>query len=242
MFVPVRLCRHKAISIIVILTGTAATLADDLDVAHVRVNFNGVDEAHARAVARTVAAARAICIDKFAFDMPETIYVDVSAKADQSVRLFNDGVDRFSLSLRSAADLRKPATSGTFHLYGLCHEVGHLAMYRPIKGHSWLSTAGAEGWAHYLGSVLVDEVFAKEGIDLWPDNYDYRADGTRRLEEQLARPNVPDVAHGARLWRELATAVGPEKMPALFAAWGRVKIDPADPAATLRNELTKLDP
>jgi RNA polymerase sigma-70 factor (ECF subfamily) len=115
-------------------------------------------------------------------------------------------------------------------------------MYRPIKDHSWLSTAGAEGWAHYLGSVLVDEVFAQEGIDLWPDRYDYRADGTRRLDEQLAQPNIPDVARGARLWRELATAVGPEKLPALFAAWGRVKIDPADPAATLRSELTKLVP
>jgi RNA polymerase sigma-70 factor (ECF subfamily) len=115
-------------------------------------------------------------------------------------------------------------------------------MYRPIKDHAWLSTAGAEGWAHYLGSVLVDEVFAIEGIDLWPDTYDYRSDGTKRLDEQLARPNTSDVARGARLWRELAAAVGPEKMPALFAAWGRVKIDPADPAATLQSELTKLVP
>ncbi len=207
-----------------------------------RVSYDGIDERHARAIARVVEAARAIAAVKYGFEIPETIYVDVSTKADRPVRLFNDGVDRFSLSLRSQADLRKPAVSGAYHLYGLCHEVGHLAMYRPIKDHAWLSTAGAEGWAHYLGSVLVDEVHARDGIELWPDAYDYRADGTRRLDEQLARPNASDVVVGARLWRELATAVGPEKLPALFAAWGRVKINPADPVAALRSELTKLIP
>jgi RNA polymerase sigma-70 factor (ECF subfamily) len=242
MFLPASVLRQAALCLAATVTASMSASAAELELPHVHMTYDGIEEAHARAIARTVAAARTICADKCRFEMPETIHIDVSAKPEHSVRLFNDGVDRFSLSLRSERDLRKPSASGTFHLYGLCHEVGHLAMYRPIKDHSWLSTAGAEGWAHHLGSALVDEVFAKEGMNLWPDTYDYRLDGTKRLDEQLARPNASEVAHGARLWRDLASAVGPEKIPAIFAAWGRAKVDPSDPAATLRIELTMLVP
>jgi enamine deaminase RidA (YjgF/YER057c/UK114 family) len=223
----------------VLLIACRSSAAADLHLPHVRVTYEGIDEPNARALARTVESARAICADKYRFEMPEVIRLNVSTGPGQSVRLFNDGVDTFSLSLRSEADLRKPATSGIFHLYGLCHEVGHLAMYRPIKDRAWLSTPGAEGWAHYLGSALVDEVYANEGPDLWPDAYDYRADGTRRLDEQLGKADPPEVAHCARLWRELAQAIGPEKMPLLFAAWGRAKIDPADPVAGLKEEVAR---
>jgi hypothetical protein len=82
------------------------------------------------------------------------------------VRLFNDGQDRFVLSLTSVDQLQPPSKSGIFHVYGLCHELGHLAMYRVIKRHEWLSTAAAEGWAHSVGSRLVDCVFAAEGAQL----------------------------------------------------------------------------
>ncbi len=91
--------------------------AVEIELQHVRVSYDGIDERHARAIARVVEAARAIAAVKYGFEIPETIYVDVSTKADRPVRLFNDGVDRFSLSLRSQADLRKPAVSGAYHLY-----------------------------------------------------------------------------------------------------------------------------
>jgi RNA polymerase sigma-70 factor (ECF subfamily) len=229
-----------ALCLAAILAVCRSTGAAELELPHVRAAYDGINESHARALARTVEIARAICADKYGFEMPDAIRLNITAQAGQTVRLFNDGVDTFSLSLRSEADLRKPTVSGVFHLYGLCHEVGHLAMYRPIKDHGWLSTAGAEGWAHYLGSALVDEVYANEGIELWPEAYDYRTDGVLRLDEQLARPKPSDTARGARLWRELGRAIGPEKLPLLFAAWGRAKIDLADPAADLKKELEKV--
>ncbi|HWB07773.1 MAG TPA: hypothetical protein VG826_00915 [Pirellulales bacterium] len=229
-----------ALCLTALLSGGSSIEASEIELPHVLATYSGIDELHARGVARTVEIARAICSEKYGFEMPDTIRINITARSGQTIRLFNDGVDTFSLSLRSEADLCKPATSAVFHLYGLCHEVGHLAMYRPIKDHAWLSTAGAEGWAHYLGSVLVDEVYAKEGPKLWPDTYDYRADGVRRLDEQLAKPNASDVALGARLWRELAKTIGPEKMPLLFAAWGRATVDPADPDASLKEELRKV--
>jgi hypothetical protein len=228
------------ICLVVFLFQASPIRAGEVRLEHVQVTFDGIDEAYARAIARTVNAARRVCAAEFGYDMPAMIRVNISVKPTQKVRLFNDGVDTFSLSLRSEKDLQRPAASGVFQIYGLCHEVAHLAMYRPIKDHSWLSTAGAEGWAHYLGSVLVDEVHKREGDDLWPDRYDYRADGTRRLDDQLASPKVSEIAQAARQWRSLVRRVGAEKMPKAFSLWGQAKIDRADPAVALKDELAKV--
>jgi hypothetical protein len=229
-----------AICLIVFLFPARPLRTGEVKLEHVRVAFDGIDETYARAIARTVSAARQVCSDEFGYDMPAMIRINVSVKPTQKVRLFNDGDHTFSLSLRSEEDLKRPAASGTFQIYGLCHEVAHLAMYRPIKDHSWLSTAGAEGWAHYLGSVLVDDVFKREGGDLWPDRYDYRADGTRRLDDQLASPKVSEISQGARQWRNLVRLVGAEKMPHVFSLWGQAEIDRADPAVALKEELAKV--
>ena len=34
--------------------------------------------------------------------------------------------------------LAKPSTSGVFNLCGLCHELGHMAMYRVLKDRGWM--------------------------------------------------------------------------------------------------------
>jgi hypothetical protein len=215
----------------------AARGEETLSVDGVVVSYTGVSAEYARAIGRTVAAARKVAVGQFGFDMPETITVSVTLSPQGSVRLFNDGQDRFSLTVRSEDDLRRPSASGIFHLYGLCHEVGHLAMYRPIRDHSWMTTAAAEGWAHYLGSRIVDAVFAQEGEELWPDRYDYREDGIRRLERQLASPHPDDVATGAGLWKELVEIVGDRGVAPIFEAWGKAKPDSADPGEALSKAL-----
>lgn len=213
--------------------------AEEIEREHVRLEYNGISKEYAEAIATTVEAARAICESEFSYDMPKTIRVRVAAEAAGKTRLFNDGVDTFSLTVRQESNLKKPATSGVFHIYGLCHEVAHLAMYRPIKDHSWLSMPGAEGWAHYLGSELVDKVYAREGMKLWPDKYDYRADGTKRLATQLRSAKPSEVARGAQAWQQLVPLVGAKEMPGVFRDWGAAKIDPRDPAAALKPVLAK---
>jgi hypothetical protein len=192
--------------------------------------------AYKEAIRRTVAAAGAAAV-KLGYDMPPTITVRVYINARERPRLFNDGAADFSLTLRSEADLRKPASTGIFHIYGLCHEVAHLAMYRPITDREWMTNAAAEGWAHYLGSRLVDEVFAREGMDLWPDRYAYAEDGLARLTRQLTGAEPSPTVRGAGLWRDLVALVGDKGMVALFAAWGRVRVDPADPGAVLATAI-----
>jgi hypothetical protein len=204
---------------------------------HVQVTYSGVGEAYAIAIGRTAEAARSLAAGDFGFDMPDGLSIHVTCAADQRSRLWTDGRDHFELTVPSETDLRKPAESGIFHLYGMCHEVGHLAQYRLVAKHDWMTTAAAEGWAHYLGSRLVDAVYAREGGQLWPDAYDYRADGTARLKRQLAAATRDEVTSGAGLWMELAEIVGDKGIAPIFRAWGQVDPDPADPGPALGKAL-----
>src|SRR5262245_23503143 len=208
---------------------------------HVTVQYEGVPEEYAKAVARVVEAARAAA-DNDGFAIPKAIEVRARIDPAGAVQLFNDGQSYFFLSVRSEKGLRKPADSGTFHIYGLCHEVAHLAMYRVIADRRWMTTAAAEGWAHFLGSRLVDRVAEKEGAELWPDRYDYADDGTKRLKRQLTAKDVSPTVRGAALWQDLFELVGAEGMIAVFAAWGKAKVDPAEPGKALGEALTAAVP
>jgi hypothetical protein len=218
----------------------ALVSGSDAQTAHVQLSGKGVPADYQAAIAKTIEAARQICVERYGYDMPETIHVALNADPKGAVRLFNDGADRFSLSVKTDRDLKQPKQSGTFHIYGFCHETAHLAMYRPIKDHGWLSTAGAEGWAHWLGSSLVDAVYEKEGEKLWPDPYDYRADGTKRLTAQLSASKPSDVVQGAKLWGDLAGIIGEKAFPELFRAWGQVEVNPANPRESLEPALIQF--
>ncbi|MHC4744293.1 MAG: hypothetical protein ACYS8Z_20450 [Planctomycetota bacterium] len=208
------------------------------------VAYSGIEAKYAEAIARTAEAARAIAVRQFGFDMPETIKITVRCDLRQKVRLFNDGNDRLYLTVRAAEDLSKPSESGVFHIYGICHEIGHLAMYRIIRDHSWVTSDGAEGWAHYLGARIVDGVYTLKKEELWPDRYNYLADGTARVKKQLARPYPSGSLKAVRLWIELGGIVGDKGIVSVFKAWAGTDIDPADPGAAIRKSLlaVKADP
>ncbi len=208
---------------------------------HALVEYTGLEPSQAQAIATVVQATRQVAIERYGFDMPTTIHVRVHSQPGNKVRLFNDGHDRLDLSLRSPDQLRPPNESGIFHLYGLCHEVGHLAMYRAIPRHGWLNSDGAEGWAHFIGSEMVDGVYEVHGASAWCYPYEYLADGTARLDAQLAEDEPGDVAQAAAMWRELVRIIGPDHIAPLFTAWGKAQIDPVDPGAELRRILLDLN-
>jgi hypothetical protein len=208
---------------------------------HVVVSYDGIEEAQATAVAKVVESARGAAA-KLGFDMPAKITVSVSVRLAGGAGLFNDGDHSLFLTVRAAKDFRKPADSGVFHIYGLCHEVGHLAMYRTVRDHRWMTTAAAEGWAHYLGSRLVDVVYEAEGEAVWPDRYDYRADGTKRLQKQRDEARPTPTVRGAGLWADFADLVKDKGIVETFAAWGKARIDPADPGKVLGAALPDREP
>jgi RNA polymerase sigma-70 factor (ECF subfamily) len=170
------------------------------------------------------------------------LHCSVTAGPGQPARLHTDGNDRVFLSLPSADKLARPQKSGVFNLYGMCHELGHAAMYRVLKDRDWLSGAGAEGWAHYAGSVVVDRVYEVEGQKLWWDAYDYRADGTARLTKQLeAGKDADETTRAAGQWQALEKIIGKKEFPRVFAAWQAAKVDAAKPEA-VRTALEGLYP
>jgi len=215
--------------------GCAAETATD--VPGVELTHDGIGAVYAKAIARTVASARLAAMDEFGFSMPDRVNVTVRLDKNGKQTLFTDGSDHVTLVISSERQLLKPATSGIFNVYGFCHEVGHIAMYRLIPRHDWMTTAAAEGWAHYLGSRLLDSVHEKEGPALWPDSYDYLADGTQRLRRQLAARSTEEVARGAGKWQELAGLVGDKALAKLFKVWGSTSIAPTAPAVALKEAL-----
>ncbi len=218
--------------------GQEASAAEKVTkLAHVQVTATGLSDAYAKAIARTVEAARAVAIEQFGFDMPETIQVSVVASPTSATRLFNDGEDHINLTVPAEEKLLRPAVTGTFHLYGFCHEVGHMAMYRVIHQRRWLSSAGAEGWAHCAGSRILDAVYAREGEKLWPDSYNYLEDGMARLRKQLAAAKPDPTTQAAGLWLSLGELIGDKGFAPLFAAWAKMRLDESQPGIELRKAL-----
>src|SRR3954469_7124314 len=126
------LTRLTILSCLAVSTFASAAV---VEAPNAQVKYDGIDQKPAKAIAQTISAARKVYVDDFGFDMPQTIIASVSAKAGQPTRLYNDGLDRLKLSIPNAAMLDRPQKSGVFNLYGICHELGHLAMYRLLKEH-----------------------------------------------------------------------------------------------------------
>src|SRR5687768_14046857 len=114
---------------------------------HVAVHYDGITEPQARSLAVVAEAARTAAVARYGFDVPDTVTVNVDCKLGNTVRLFTDGHDTYTLSIRTPFDLSPPALCGIYNLYGMCHELGHVVMYRVVKDHRWMTGAAAEAWA-----------------------------------------------------------------------------------------------
>jgi hypothetical protein len=216
--------------------------ADDAVAPHVKVHYEGIDQAQADSIAQTLSAARQVYVDDFGFDMPETIQCRATCGPDQTTRLYNDGNDSVFLSLKSKDQLAPPNKTGVYNLYGMCHELGHMAMYRVLKDRDWLTGSASEGWAHFAGSVVVDRVYEMKGEKLWYEPYDYRADGTARLNKSLKAFFIDDTTKAAGAWQKLDGIVGHKELPKIFKAWQDAKINLAKPSVDLIAVLKSTEP
>ncbi len=225
-----------------VLLTAVGTHADVLETKHADVTFTGVDRAYAQAIADVLAAARKIYLDEFAADLPEKFFVQVTCARGEPTRLYTDGQDHVSLSVPSVKKLAQPSASGVHNVYGMCHELGHMVMYRVLKDRDWLTSAAAEGWAHYAGSVVVDGVFAELGADVWPDPHDYRDDGLQRLAQQLAADKPSEITRAAGMWQELEELVGRPGLVKLFGVWQRSDIDATAPQESVLAGIAELHP
>jgi len=108
--------------------------------------------------------------------------------------------------------LRAPTHGGPHVVYGFCHELGHVLCGWEDSEHQW---------AHYLGSWVTSDVFAKLGRSGWVDPYDYGAlEGLPRFVEEVegVTPGVGEAKAVASLFQRIGERFGQERYgPAI--AW-----------------------
>lgn len=148
--------------------------------------FTGIRPEYARALLTVAAEARRIYADTFGFDMPAKITLNIEKSPNGRTQLWTDGDSQIFLTVKSHADLAPPMQSGVFNIYGMCHELGHMAMYRKTKLIGLPEGVG-QGWAHYIGSIVVDRVYEKFGKNVWPQPYNYsEIEGIARLAKSAS--------------------------------------------------------
>ena len=156
---------------------------------HAVVEYAWVDPKWAKAILKIAETSRDIYANELHADMPDVVTVRIERVSGGRTNLWTDGESTMFLTIKSEADLAPPQESGVWNIYGISHELGHIAMYRRARMLGFPKGV-AEGWAHYAGSAVTDEVYKKLGKNVWPVKYDYSEDGLKRLEKTASDPEA----------------------------------------------------
>ena len=209
-------------------TSSSVTSSQILQLPTVRVTYSGISATWARRLARVLAVARASAKEHFGFDMPDEISLSVTVAAGREYKLYNDMRDQVTYNLRSEADLAGFESQHWYFLYGMSHEVAHLAMYRsfnPRFKRGWLNWDAQEAWAHYLAGRLVELSYIRCVSEFWPGHaLNQLFDPERESAQQLFPSNERQLAEH---WRALADIVADRGIQPLFEQWSKVDADPA---------------
>ena len=192
-----------------------------VELPRVMVSYAGFDEAYAAALGRILQEALKV-YEAHGFNMPQK--VSLEAQIDPAgTRLWTDGTSHIFLRLKSK-DLLAPASrTGVFNIYGMCHELGHIALYRNLASLMGLPPGIGEGWAHYAGSVVVTEVASRLGQSIWPEYYDVATvEGIGRLKRDAARAKPWDQLEpslrACLVFYRIETEYGRDKLAAAMTA------------------------
>ncbi|MFB3897374.1 MAG: TolB family protein [bacterium] len=150
------------------------------------VKLTWIDKSYGESFASILNEAKKAYAELYGFSLPETISMNATRDPRGRLRLWTDGDSHVFLTIKSIDQLAPSPQSGVYNIYGLCHELGHIAMYRDMQNQVGLPEGIGEGMAHYLGSAVVDTVAARLGKNIWPEPYDVSAaEGISRLNRQV---------------------------------------------------------
>lgn len=185
---------------------------------HVFVRYLNVPEEYARAVATLYEACDVALKKRFAVESGictlrgKRLHVHLLAEEGRDLRLWTSpGSAKFPLIVNTMPSWKRglsPPTRGGPHIvYGLCHELGHVLMGWEDSRHKW---------AHYLGSLLVDDVATRIGAKLWPQPYNYGAEGMKRFLADIedVQPDRGSDEGTARIFYEVGETFG-------LSIWGK---------------------
>lgn len=180
----------------------------------VTVALTRVPEEYGRALVAILTEARREYEQTLGLELPETIRFEATIDPDASTALWTDGQSCVFLTLKSKSDLGPPASGAPHNVYGACHELGHIVMYSKLKTLMGLPAGVGEGWAHYTGSVVVDEVAQRLGDAIWPQAFDVRAvEGLGRLRPQVEGrgwEGLDTTTSAAKVFYDVETSYGRE--------------------------------
>lgn len=204
---------------------------------HVRVEYRGTPQEYAEALAMIAESARQTYSKVFSLDLPDSLVVSVDIDRANRVAIWNDGGSRINLTLTRTSQLRAPAKGKVSNIYGLCFELADLAVRRTLGEPAWLSDDAVLGLSHYCASEAIERVYRRHGQRLWPDEYDYRAEGMARFKKQMKIRRPSEALKAAALWQTLTKLLGDQALGATLKAWRNIEVDPSRPATALGKVL-----
>ncbi|HOB97297.1 MAG TPA: hypothetical protein PKM43_00965 [Verrucomicrobiota bacterium] len=187
----------------------------------VTVTYARFDRKYAEAFGNILAEALNV-YESLGFKMPPKVNLEACIDP-QATQLWTDGESRLYLDLKSKELLAPAYRTGVFNLYGMCHELGHVAMYRSLESNMGLPQGVAEGWAHYAGCIVITEVAAKLGTSIWPESYDVaEVEGIGRLVQASAEARswekMDETSRAALAFYRMETECGRDKLAAAMTA------------------------
>jgi hypothetical protein len=185
---------------------------------HVFVRYVNVPEDYAEAVAQLYETCDAALRKRFGVAsgvciVPgKRLHVHLLAGEEHTLSLWTSpGSRHYPLIVNTMPTWQRgfspPGRGGPHIVYGLAHELGHVLMGWEDSRHQW---------AHYLGSLLVEELVTAHGSTVWPQPYNYRAEGLARFMKEIrtAKPDRTTDAGTGRIFYEVGETFG-------LATWGK---------------------
>jgi hypothetical protein len=179
---------------------------------HVLVRYVNVPEEYARAAAALYEVCDASLRKRFGVETGictvkgKRLHLHLLAEEGKEVSLWTaPGSADFPLIVNTMPSWKRglspPAKGGPHIVYGLCHELGHVLMGWEDCRHQW---------AHYLGSLLVEDVAKELGAKAWPQSYDIRAEGLKRFTKGIegAEPDRATESGTARIFYDVGERFG----------------------------------
>lgn|GEM_PF-7075637 len=151
-----------------------------------RVLNDGFPAKYGRAIARVADAAVGAYRSVLKLDIPSFYCnerIRICLRLDPSIRhprlFFQPALlPSINYCVGDVRSLRSPVVGGPHHVYGICHELGHLALFMVSESSSEVDSGVSEAVADFLASSILRRLGRTLGTNAWPDAYEYwKVDG-----------------------------------------------------------------
>ncbi len=193
-----------------------APTAKELQGKHFHATYPKPLEPYAKALVQIGDVAWEAYQDLYGLPLPEPILLEIRLRPDQGERfasLWTDGQQHIFLEVGSEKPLLSPTKEGAHNVYGICHELAHIAFYHRMREVAGIPEGVAEGWAHYFGSVVTSYLFEKLGEQVYPDPHNYHeTSGMGHFLRQLAEEKEDPGMLAAKVLYEAERKYGRQKL------------------------------